>query len=106
MRSVGREICPALLQFSKLKTRLFCGTGMQSETTTMLTKTLPLLHEILRRNVVESQDCILQRSRTMEQFPGAAPLQDAACQSLLSSRTNNMWVEIAQATFTMAIRTR
>src|SRR3990172_1200626 len=106
MRSVGREICPALLQFSKLKTRLFCGTGMQSETTTMLTKTLPLLHEILRRNVVESQDCILQRSRTMEQFPGAAPLQDATCQSLLSSRTQQTSVEIAEVTFSVIIGAR
>ena len=66
MGSVGREICPALFQFIKLKARLFFRTGMQPETIPVLTKTLLLVYEILRHNVVESWDRISQRSRTME----------------------------------------
>jgi hypothetical protein len=87
MRLAGQEICPTQLQLGKLKSGLFSGTGMQSETITMLMKTLPLFQEILLRNVVESQDRIFQRSRARDQLPGTAALNDATGQSFLSSRT-------------------
>jgi hypothetical protein len=87
MGLAGREICPALFQFRKLKSGLFSGTGMQSETITMLMNSLSLVQEILLLNVVEGQNGIFQRSRPMEQFPGTTALKDAARQTLLSSST-------------------
>ena len=59
MRSVGREISPALLQFGKLKSGLFGRTGMRSETITMLKNTLAFLGKIRLGNMVESQDGII-----------------------------------------------
>jgi hypothetical protein len=79
---------------------------MKSETITMLAKTLSLIMEILGRNAIESQNCILQRSRTMEQFPGAAALNDATDQSLLASRTQEASVEIAEVAFASVVGTR
>jgi hypothetical protein len=106
MRSVGWEICPPLFQFGKLKSGLFCRTGMQSETITMLMNTLPLVHEILLCNVVEGQEGIIQRSRPMEQFPSTTALNDAARQPLLSRGTQETSVEIAEVTFPSIVGAR
>ena len=72
----------------------------------MLSKSLPLLRQLLRWNLAQSVEQLGLRRRSRQQFPSALTLQSAPCEPLLPCDSEPLLLRIAKQAFDLAIGPR
>ena len=72
----------------------------------MLSKSLPLLSQLLRWNLAQSVEQLGLRHRSRQQFPSALTLQSAPCEPLLPRDSEPLTPRIAKQAFDFVIGSR
>ena len=72
----------------------------------MLSKSLPLLRQLLRWNLAQSVEQLGLRRRSRQQFPSALTLQSASCEPLLPRDSEPLTPRIAKQAFDLVIGPR